>query len=332
MDPLFSVIVPIYGVEKYINQCVDSILCQNYIDFELILVDDGSKDNCPQICDEYARRDCRVKVVHKKNGGLVSARKAGCKIATGKYIVNVDGDDWIKDGYFESIARVAAQYEPDVICFGYIRSWADKERKNKYNYPTKYYRRENIEQEILPSLFETVTGEYFPPSIWSKAVKKSLYVMCQNNVDDRISIGEDVACIRQVIYKAKSMYIMDDHLYYYRQNEKSMTKNKKAFSMYGPELIANIFSDLIGDEPENKSNVCRSIFKLFFNAAMTQFYRKDPYIEIVKDIKREMEKRYVQDAIKNCYFSRRYYKGQVALFCLKHQMFWLMKILNYIEK
>ena len=79
--PKFSVIVPIYNVEKYLKQCVDSILNQTYKDFELILVDDGSPDNCPAICDEYAQTDSRVKVIHKQNGGLVSARKAGSEIA-----------------------------------------------------------------------------------------------------------------------------------------------------------------------------------------------------------------------------------------------------------
>lgn len=83
---MFSVIVPIYKVEKYLSQCIESILNQSYKDFELILVDDGSPDGCSSICDEYKKRDNRVKVVHKKNGGLVSARKAGLKIAQGEYI------------------------------------------------------------------------------------------------------------------------------------------------------------------------------------------------------------------------------------------------------
>ena len=93
--PLFSVIVPVYKVEKYLNQCVDSILAQTFRNFELILVDDGSPDDCGAICDEYARKDSRVKVIHKGNGGIVSARQAGYRISKGKYICNVDSDDYI---------------------------------------------------------------------------------------------------------------------------------------------------------------------------------------------------------------------------------------------
>ncbi len=96
MNPYLSIIVPVYKVEPYIHQCVDSILAQTFADFELILVDDGSPDNCPRICDEYAELDPRVKVIHKANGGLVSARKAGLRAARGKYIGYVDSDDWVE--------------------------------------------------------------------------------------------------------------------------------------------------------------------------------------------------------------------------------------------
>ena len=95
MEPLISVIVPVYGVEAYLNQCIDSILAQTHKNLEIILVDDGSPDRCPTICDEYARKDSRVRVIHKKNGGLSDARNAGLEIATGEYIGFVDSDDWI---------------------------------------------------------------------------------------------------------------------------------------------------------------------------------------------------------------------------------------------
>ena len=100
-NPLLSVIVPVYKCTDTLDRCVESVLAQNFSDFELIAVDDGSTDGCPEICDEYAKKDGRVKVIHKPNGGLVSARKAGISAAAGDYIINVDGDDKIKPGYFE---------------------------------------------------------------------------------------------------------------------------------------------------------------------------------------------------------------------------------------
>lgn len=113
-EKLFSIIVPVYKVEKYLNQCVDSLLNQTYRNFEVILVDDGSPDNCPAICDEYAEKDERVKVIHKKNGGLSDARNEGVKNASGKYLLFVDSDDYYGDNEFlyklsENIAIYNAQ-------------------------------------------------------------------------------------------------------------------------------------------------------------------------------------------------------------------------------
>ena len=95
MNSLISVIVPIYNVEKYLDKCVDSIINQTYKNLEIILVDDGSPDNCPQMCDDYAKKDSRIRVVHKENGGLSDARNAGMKVATGEYVSFIDSDDYI---------------------------------------------------------------------------------------------------------------------------------------------------------------------------------------------------------------------------------------------
>ena len=103
---LFSVIVPIYNIEKYLRRCIDSVLAQSFEDYELILVDDGSPDSCPAICDEYAEKDARIKVIHKKNGGLVSARQAGITEAAGDYVFHLDGDDAMCEGALKSAYEI----------------------------------------------------------------------------------------------------------------------------------------------------------------------------------------------------------------------------------
>ena len=113
--PLFSIIIPVYNVEKYLNKCVDSVLNQTFTDFEVILVDDGSTDNCPAICDSYAEKDKRVKVIHKPNGGLINARKSGLEIADGNYIGFVDSDDWIEPEMYELFANMIKKYSPDMV-------------------------------------------------------------------------------------------------------------------------------------------------------------------------------------------------------------------------
>lgn len=118
MNPLISVIVPIYNVEKYLVRCVDSIVNQTYKNLEIILVDDGSPDRCPQMCDDYAEKDSRIKVVHKKNGGLSDARNAGMAVATGEYISFIDSDDWIETSMFELLLNNIFQYDCEISCGG----------------------------------------------------------------------------------------------------------------------------------------------------------------------------------------------------------------------
>lgn len=112
---MISIIVPVYKVEKYLDICIESIVNQTYSDIEIILVDDGSPDNCPQKCDAWAVKDCRIKVVHKRNGGLSSARNAGLAIAKGEYIGFVDSDDYIDSTMYEDLMRVAKQDSRNVI-------------------------------------------------------------------------------------------------------------------------------------------------------------------------------------------------------------------------
>jgi len=115
---LISVIVPVYNVEEYLPRCVDSIMAQTYRNLEIILVDDGTKDNSDQICDAYAARDSRIKVIHKKNGGLSSARNAGMDIAKGEYFGFVDSDDWIEPETYETMLKLALKYDAKMVCGG----------------------------------------------------------------------------------------------------------------------------------------------------------------------------------------------------------------------
>lgn len=126
MGDLISVIVPVYNVEKYLKRCIDSILAQSYRQLEIILVDDGSTDGSPVICDAYARQDDRVKVIHKANGGLSDARNAGMEIATGDYIGFVDSDDWIEPDMYRAMYEAMVQNKAQVAVCRYAEVYADK--------------------------------------------------------------------------------------------------------------------------------------------------------------------------------------------------------------
>ena len=137
---LISIVVSIYNEWEYLDKCIDSIVNQTYKNIEIILVDDGSTDCCGEICDKYAEQDSRIIVIHKPNGGLVSARKAGTKKATGDYIINVDGDDWIEKERIQNLVKGIEQYHADIIYMdGYVREYPDNQVIVKGNLRRGFY-------------------------------------------------------------------------------------------------------------------------------------------------------------------------------------------------
>lgn len=326
----FSIIVPIYNVEKHLTQCIESLINQTYKNIEIILVDDGSPDNSSQICDKFAAQETRIKVIHKENGGLVSARQVGVEIATGDYAVCVDGDDWIAIDYCEKIATVIEKHTPDIICFGYFSATEQKRTARPLSYQKGLYNRKDIENIIFPMLIQTAKAEYFSPSVWSKVFRMELYRQNQLNVDKRIGIAEDAACSIPCIYEAKSIYVMEDCLYYYRQNETSMTKSKKAFRWDVPKIFYdNIRENIDIDSLDFRQQLYRKVVHELFLVAVSFFNRREPYSVIKKDILTILEDELYQEAIKNARFTSA--AGQLSLLSLRHKLIFLLYCYNKVK-
>lgn len=172
--PTFSIIVPVYKTEKYLNKCVSSILQQSYTDFELILVDDGSPDNCPQMCDNYQKQDPRIKVLHKQNGGVSSARNFGLTAATGEFIWFVDSDDCIESFSLQQLYDVQKEQKADLYVFnnGAVHELSSN---NINEFFEKYY-------------FTYVLG--FEP--WNKLYKRDIIQSYNLQFDTQETIGEDL--------------------------------------------------------------------------------------------------------------------------------------------
>lgn len=223
---MISIIVPIYKVEKYIRQCVDSILAQSYKDIEIILVDDGSPDNCPAICDEYAKQDSRVKVVHKENGGLISARKIGLQASSGEYVCFVDGDDWIEPDMYFQIAEAINKTKADCVITQFYFEYPNGPKKSDYKLNRELYNRNEIEKEIFPTML--FDNQYYRfgifPNCWTKVFKRELLEKHLMNTDDRIRMGEDIAFTYPCLMECQSIAFVDKALYHYRINPESMTK------------------------------------------------------------------------------------------------------------
>lgn len=211
-----SFIIPVYKVEAYLRQCVESITCQTYRDIEIVLVDDGSPDNCPALCDQLAIEDKRIRVVHKPNGGLSDARNAGMKAASGDYVVFVDSDDfWVGEDSLQKIVDTAKE-NPKCDFIGYNCS---------YYYPgsNRYSKWVEYSSEIL----SPVTGDKavqllvasgtFPMSAGLKMVKRGLLV--NNNIDfKKGQIAEDIPWFINLLEKTDKCMFVNDYIYAYRQN------------------------------------------------------------------------------------------------------------------
>lgn len=178
---LISIIVPVYNVENFLDKCVESIVNQTYKNLEIILVDDSSPDNCPKMCDEWAQKDSRIKVIHKENGGVADARNAGIKIAKGDYIAFVDSDDYIESGAYEFMINCAVKDDSDILVCSYFADDSDYENTDS----------DVREISQLDALSKIACGDYKYGVLWNKLYKKSV----AENV-----IMPDFACCEDLVY------------------------------------------------------------------------------------------------------------------------------------
>jgi len=221
-----SIIVPVYNVEPYLHRCVDSILAQTFQDFELILVDDGSPDGCPAICDAYAQADSRVRVIHKSNGGLSDARNAGLDIARGEYIGFVDSDDHISPTMYQRLLELVLRNHADIAATGYIEVLPDGREVSRSH---------QLETELLLSRADFIDN-FFPDNkriiaacVWNKVYRKQIFS------DLRFPAGriyEDSFLQLPILDRCKTVVVSTEHDYYYQIKRPGSIMNSKFSQKY----------------------------------------------------------------------------------------------------
>ncbi len=214
--PAVSVIVPVYNVEKYLDKCVQSIVSQTFNDIEIILVDDGSKDKSGRMCDEWSRRDKRVKVIHKENGGIADARNVGLSHSNGQWILFIDSDDWYeKQDHIETLLNFAQQNDSDIVCFNYKRFF---EKTQSFSAPLC---RTDVTN---PSLQFMVDNKIFTSSACLKLIKKS--ILTKNNITfEKGVLSEDIEYNAKFLLTTDKISYCGDCFYIYRLRENSITNS-----------------------------------------------------------------------------------------------------------
>lgn len=214
-NDLISIIIPVYKVEEYLEKCIESVLKQTYTNLQIILVDDGSPDNCGKICDEYAKKDPRIEVIHKVNGGLSDARNVGIAKAKGKYIGFVDSDDYIKEDMYEILINLIKEYDADVsICNLYDVIDGKEDIRNNENGIQEYSRLEILKEVLLDKNIQSYA--------WNKLYKKELFDEIKYPIGKKY---EDIGTTFYVFEKCNKIVVTSKPEYYYLKRSDSLVNN-----------------------------------------------------------------------------------------------------------
>ena len=250
-----SVIVPVYNVEDLLPRCIESIMGQTKKSLEIILVNDGATDDSGAVCDEYAKKDERIRVIHKPNGGLTSAWKAGAEIATGRYLGFVDSDDWIDEDMYKRMWESACKYNSDIVVCGLVFDYEDTsipKRNEISEFEKEYYSRKELE-ELFPKLINDgrFFGRKLQPARVTKLYRKELVdsnmVLCK----EEVSVGEDMQLTLPVLMDAKSMSVVKDfYPYHYWFNQKSMTGKYDPKYLDKIKIMANRMKEISAEKDE----------------------------------------------------------------------------------
>lgn len=279
MNSLLSVIIPIYNVQEYLKQCVESVINQKYQDLEIILVDDGSTDGCKEIVDIYAKRDTRVRVIHKKNGGLLSARAAGVELAKGQYVTFVDGDDWVDACMYERLMGRLMKDRADLITSGCYRYFNDAYIVESYDrmIPEGVYEKKRLETDVYPIMMydERINAYAFDPSTCFKIFRKELlFPIMQKLKRCHFYYGEDAAISYLYVLDAQRVICTNDKYYFHRQRNEAYVP-----SYFNDELF---FEKLLECYEFIKGEIKNSQYYEIINKQLDLFFARSANLKRMK--------------------------------------------------
>lgn len=321
MEDKISVVIPVYKVEKYLDECLESVVNQTYKNLEIILVDDGSPDNCPKMCDEWAIKDERIKVIHKENGGLSDARNAGIKIATGKYLSFIDSDDYVENNLYEVAIKKLKDNNAQIFIFGRSYLYGNNKEINS-----------NKKIELIMNSEEALDKmnmfQYYDVAAWDKIYKRDLF---ENIEFPKGKLCEDWYTTYKVIDKADKVVFNSTPLYVYRQRSNSITHSNVAKINREPLYASKEVLEFIKEKHPNivKNAISKYVISCIGVYNNYLYYTKDTdkekkeILEIVKDNYKE--------AINNkeLAFSR---KAQIILVCKFNLLYRLLiKLMRKIK-
>lgn len=329
--PKVSIVIPVYNMEKYLERCMESVLAQSLEDVEIILVDDGGSDKSPAMCDDYAVRDTRVRVIHKPNGGLTSAWKRGSLEATGEYIGYVDSDDFIEKEMYERMYERGVKTDADIVCCGLTHVYEDdpgRKWTEQMEFATDSLKKEELSELVYPTLINdgSFFGRRLQPNRVTKLVKADLVKKNLDLCADEVSIGEDYQFSLCMFLDAGRVEIIRDYFpYYYYMNGASMTmRHDKAY----PDKIRIMRENLcrISDVKQVydlKPQICNDYVSLLVLHTKSIVFKqkKTPYRNLKAEMKEVLSRADVKEALATYDMPRLSFAEKVFLLLMKHRMY-----------
>lgn len=256
--PCISIIIPVYNVERYLNRCIESVVNQTFKDIEIILVDDGSPDNSPQLCDEWSKKDNRIKVVHKKNEGLGLARNTGMQHATGEFIAFIDSDDYVDLKMYEILYKKALTHNADIVYCGHKYGLKDGTYEDRSDFKEEkiFDNKEDLKKQSI-NYFYPLNGQYMMMSVWHSIYKRE--VIKTDFYSEREVVSEDLHFQLSAILNSKKIVYIPDCLYYYCYNGESLSHTFKFSKFYGFQKLLKLILSLF---PDNK----KYAYKFYYNS------------------------------------------------------------------
>lgn len=335
--PLVSIIVPVYKVpEQYLRKCIESLMNQTLQNIEILLVDDGSPDDCGEICDTYAEKDERIKVLHKENGGLSSARNYGCKYATGKWVMFVDGDDWIDPEMCKDMYYIGQENNTQLVMCGMSKDYG--KTSVNYKYPLKensIYDKEGcrwLQQQLLVFTSNIAVA-------YAKLIDRNLLIENQIFHDEILKQGaEGLEFNLRLFEKLESAIFINKPFYHYIYNDNSISASHNEENH---EFVIRCFEKIktFIDSSENREMLIpwfdNRLLYVIVTTAISGYFNPsniEPYKDKKSKYKAYLHKKIVQDALKTTNTEGIGKQRKIVLFLIKHHMFFAIDMLGKIRK
>jgi len=281
---LVSIIIPVYNVEKYLKRCLDSVLAQTYTNIEVIAINDGSTDASGVILDEYAQKDERVKVIHKSNGGVSSARNCGLDAVSGDYVAMFDADDYVNVRFVEILLKTATEKNADVVCCGYAHTCDDNGAVVDTTKSIEFVEMDKV--QMISSLFK---NNPFTGSFWNKLIKRE--ILNGEKFNEKIKHYEDYELLYKILKKSEKLVYFDLPLYYYFMREGSASHSKFGSSQ---TCITDVIDYMYFDVKQNFNKIEKVAFNerirtylMIANAVKSSNYKNKLYRKKLKSVVRK---------------------------------------------